>query len=187
MSNAERQQLVLLLITELGLIHSQCIIHNDVKPQNIVVYGHDKTLRVKMIDFDLSVWFRTFNYAKDLCVDLGGRPLKSSAGTRGYNAPEKDQKMNETISPRSDVYSAGIVCAEVLAGKLFGHKSKGVQEFIKKGDVWGVLIEQMTKNARHERLNVSQCFEYLIQKKVCIIGTREELSKRLRITEPLSL
>jgi len=142
-----------------------------------------------MIDFELSIWFLIFKKAADLCVDAGGNCLKSTAGTRRYNAPEKDQKMNETISPRSDVYSAGIVCAEVLAGKLFGHKSKGVQEFIKKrkGDVWGALIEQMTKNARCERLNASQCFEYLIQKKVCTIETREELSKRLRITEPLSL
>ena len=81
----------------LGYAHGLSLIHRDLKPENILV---DPGGLSKLADFGLS-W------------DVGRRD-PSLAGTPQYMSPE--QVRGEALDPRSDLYSAGVVLFELLAG-----------------------------------------------------------------------
>ncbi|MBI5116345.1 protein kinase [Candidatus Poribacteria bacterium] len=83
--------------------HSQGIVHRDIKPSNIMI---DKTSRVKVTDFGLALQERTTR----LTVEGG------IVGTPEYMSPE--QAAGETATPRSDIYSLGVVFYELLTGKV---------------------------------------------------------------------
>ena len=76
----------------LAFLHSKSILHNDVKPQNIVWAQHDR--RCVLIDFGLA------------CQAVPG--TFHAAGTPCYVAPEYLQR---TQSDKSDVWALGIVIA----------------------------------------------------------------------------
>ena len=82
----------------LGYAHGLSLIHRDLKPENILV---DPDGLSKLADFGLS-W------------DAGRRD-PSLAGTPQYMSPE--QVRGEALDPRSDLYSAGVVLFELLAGR----------------------------------------------------------------------
>jgi tRNA A-37 threonylcarbamoyl transferase component Bud32 len=87
----------------LSVVHSKGIVHNDIKPDNILL----KDGSVKLIDFGIA--FDMLNI-KDFRRE--GVP----PGTVGYVAPE----IKEGVAPsiQSDIYSLGIVFAEMLTGKI---------------------------------------------------------------------
>lgn len=82
----------------LAYAHQQRIIHCDVKPENMVLFS-DKSL--KLADFGI---------AKVALKTVRG----SGTGTIGYMAPE--QAMGKP-SPRSDVFSAGLIMYRMLSGE----------------------------------------------------------------------
>ncbi|MBM4776491.1 MAG: protein kinase [Archangiaceae bacterium] len=82
------------------------IVHRDVSPQNVMVSYEGE---VKVIDFGL---------AKSAARSKHTLPA-TVMGKLGYMSPE--QAMAQTVDHRSDIYSAGIVIWEMLAGRpLFG-------------------------------------------------------------------
>ena len=81
-------------------IHSRQIIHRDIKLRNLML-TRDGTL--KMMDFGIA---REFGDSRTLVIH---------SGTPGYLAPEL--LLGDTPGPLSDVYSAGVVCWELLTGK----------------------------------------------------------------------
>ncbi len=86
-------------------LHQDGIVHRDVKPENILV---NSAGAVKVIDFAIAVevrrqWTRWF----------GGR--SGIRGTRTYMSPE--QVCGKTLSPRSDLYSLGVLLYELAAGR----------------------------------------------------------------------
>ncbi|MFT3842216.1 MAG: serine/threonine-protein kinase [Myxococcaceae bacterium] len=94
----------------LAAAHSRNIIHRDLKPANVFV-SWDKVTRtrfVKLLDFGL---------AKDM---KAGSPRQTATGmvvgTPDYIAPE--QATNLELTPRTDIYSLGIVAFELFAGLL---------------------------------------------------------------------
>ena len=80
--------------------HEQNIAHRDIKPSNIFI---DNSAHVKLADFGLS----SFSMDK----------VTTKCGTPNYAAPEI---FTETeIDPyRADVFSLGVVCYEIITGKL---------------------------------------------------------------------
>ena len=89
------------LLDAMAYAHEERIIHCDIKPDNIILFGDG---RVRLADFGIAkVALRTRTI------------LGSGAGTVGYMAPE--QAMGKP-SFRSDVFSMGLVLYRMFAGQL---------------------------------------------------------------------
>ena len=82
--------------------HSRGIIHRDIKPQNIMVLRDGS---VKVADFGIA------------CLENSSQTLTQEAlGSVHYISPE--QAKGDRTDARSDIYSAGVVLYEMLAGRL---------------------------------------------------------------------
>ncbi|MET1034849.1 MAG: Stk1 family PASTA domain-containing Ser/Thr kinase [Arthrobacter sp.] len=84
--------------------HRKGIVHRDIKPANVMVTGEDA---VKVMDFGIA----------RAMADSGATMTQTQAvvGTAQYLSPE--QARGETVDARSDLYSAGCLLYELLAGR----------------------------------------------------------------------
>ncbi|KAJ6827357.1 uncharacterized protein M6B38_368450 [Iris pallida] len=100
-----RYQIALGTARGLTYLHEQCrdcIIHCDIKPENILL---DSSFVPKVADFGL---------AKLMGRDFS-RVLTTMRGTRGYLAPEWISGV--AITAKADVYSYGMMLFEIISGK----------------------------------------------------------------------
>jgi serine/threonine-protein kinase len=102
LSIVEKLDIVAQLCDGLGYAHEQGIVHRDVKPANIFLLGDGS---VKLLDFGIAK-LTTSNLTRQ--GDVLGSP--------SYMSPEQIMGL-ETIDGRSDVFSAGVVLFELLAGR----------------------------------------------------------------------
>jgi serine/threonine protein kinase len=108
MSQTRATSLIVQLLVALGEAHRCGVIHADVKTDNLVVAPTDAEGRelVTLIDFGLA------------CLHDHPNPTDARAhtvsGTAAYLAPELAR--GDAPTPRSDLYSAGIVLYEVVTG-----------------------------------------------------------------------
>ncbi|KAJ1261327.1 hypothetical protein BS78_09G020900 [Paspalum vaginatum] len=100
-----RYQIALGVARGLCYLHEscrECIIHCDIKPENILL---DASFVPKIADFGMAAFVgRDFS-----------RVLTTFRGTAGYLAPE--WLSGVAITPRVDVYSFGMVLLEIVSGK----------------------------------------------------------------------
>jgi hypothetical protein len=90
------------ILDALAYAHSEGIIHRDIKPSNVWVLPNG---RMKLLDFGLA------RLAQVDALTMPGEVM----GTPHYMSPE--QLMGQTVDPRTDVFSTG-----VLGYELFAHK-----------------------------------------------------------------
>jgi hypothetical protein len=109
LTNGEALELTRQLCAGLDALHAAGIIHQDLKPQNVMVSQRDGAGPVvKIVDFGLARL-------------AGADPIESPSGQRRisgtplYMAPEQ-ARAEDVIGPGADLFSLAVVAYELLAG-----------------------------------------------------------------------
>ncbi|MCC3267033.1 serine/threonine protein kinase [Arthrobacter gengyunqii] len=96
------------LADALNYVHSNGVIHRDVKPANILLYPqaeNDTRLYPKLTDFGIA------RMTEATVATAHGATI----GTANYLSPE--QALGGAVEPRTDIYSLGLVLLECLTGE----------------------------------------------------------------------
>ncbi|KAL3647163.1 hypothetical protein CASFOL_008131 [Castilleja foliolosa] len=145
-----RYEIALGIARGLSYLHEKCrdcIIHCDIKPENILL---DSEFCSKVADFGL---------AKLVGRDFS-RVLTTMRGTRGYLAPEWISGV--AITAKADVYSYGMVLFELVSGRRNSESSEdgkvryfpsvAARVMVDGGDVLGLLDPVLDGNADVEEV-----------------------------------
>lgn len=105
LSQAEACRIMDSVLTALEYSHRAGIVHRDIKPANVMV---TTTGQVKVMDFGIA----------RAVSDTSSTVQQTTAilGTAAYFSPE--QAKGDTVDARTDLYSAGVVLYEMLAGSV---------------------------------------------------------------------
>ena len=103
---ADRLGILEEVCSALGYAHRNNVIHRDVKPANIFVQPDGSA---KLLDFGIA---RLEKREQDMSLTRTGHLI----GTVPYMAPERLK--NEPVDGRSDIFAAGVVLFQVVAGQL---------------------------------------------------------------------
>jgi serine/threonine protein kinase/serine/threonine protein phosphatase PrpC len=90
----------------LQAFHRMEMLHQDIRPDNIMI---DKTGTVKIIDFGST-------RVKGVVEAMPSKDENDILGTAQYTAPE--YFLGESGSPRSDIFSLGVITYQMLTGRL---------------------------------------------------------------------
>ena len=123
-------------LAALDYIHSRGLVHQDLKPQNILVSEQEGAARVKLIDFGLA--------------RAAGTESQELSGTIEYLAPELLK--GEPPTARSDLYSLGILLHEIFLGQPPFHGKK-MEELI-KGHLEGVGVDPRSLPQEYRELTM---------------------------------
>ncbi|MCD6310851.1 MAG: serine/threonine protein kinase [Elusimicrobia bacterium] len=97
-------KVIMQLIDALEYMHSMGVIHQDLKPENIVIL---RTGGIKILDFGLSYYSHATSSAWKNMLSIGGTP--------SYTSP---QRLEGDISSDTDVFASGVILYEMLTGSL---------------------------------------------------------------------
>ncbi|HEY9864323.1 MAG TPA: serine/threonine-protein kinase PknK, partial [Candidatus Obscuribacterales bacterium] len=105
---AEFLEIMIQLTEIINYLHQNRVIHKDIKPANILI--NPDTKKVKLIDFSIS------SLLPRETQEIQNPNILE--GTLPYISPEQTGRMNRGIDYRSDFYSLGVTCYQLLTGKL---------------------------------------------------------------------
>ncbi|CAO2161630.1 unnamed protein product [Urochloa humidicola] len=147
-----RYRIALGIAKGLAYLHEECedcIIHFDIKPENILL---DEEFCAKIADFGMAKLLgREFNSA-----------LTTIRGTMGYLAPEWIS--GQPITKKADVYSFGIVLLEIVSGRRTTKRLKfGSHQYfplyaaaqVNEGNVLCLLDSRLEGNANVKELDIA--------------------------------
>ena len=103
-------EIVRQIAAALAVVHSKSIVHRDIKPANVLLVGGDAP-NVQIIDFGI---------AKNLTEPPASQ--EGIAGTPLYMPPEAFA--SSEVTPAADVFSLGVVLAELISGDLPSSKAQ---------------------------------------------------------------
>ncbi|MCU0727143.1 MAG: serine/threonine protein kinase [Planctomycetes bacterium] len=95
------------ILAGLEAVHGAELVHRDLKPENVMLLGDPGApdFRLKLLDFGIA---RPLRSGDNLTV------AGAAIGTPAYMAPE--QELGIEVGPAADLYSAGAIFYEMLAG-----------------------------------------------------------------------
>jgi Protein kinase domain/FG-GAP repeat len=93
------------ILAGLGHAESHGIVHRDLKPENVLLA---RSGTIKIADFGIA---RAYNALTPSFTESG-----TAMGTPTYMAPE--QVLDEPLGPYTDIYAAGVIAYELLAGRV---------------------------------------------------------------------
>ncbi len=129
----------------LDACHSEGVIHRDLKPSNVM---RDKLGKVLVMDFGLAQSAQTFGLTQTGAL----------LGTLEYMSPEQAQ--GHELGPTSDIYSAGLIFYELLAGKAPFEAPSAMASLLKRSHEHAVPASVVEKSVPRPLSNiVSQCLE----------------------------
>lgn len=175
LSEDQMRAILLNLLTILAVVHSQGIVHRDIKPDNIIIDSSNSTCC--LLDFGLAIHQK----------DLNKGPI---CGTPGYIAPEILR--GEISDERMDIYGLGMVGWTMAKGKnpfSTGDRRETLhrnREGVVREDWWdGVepalkdLIEKMTCPDPISRPIASECLQHPWLSRSVVTVCDEKLLSRL--------
>jgi TolB-like protein len=109
MSLAEALEVTMSVLAALAALHRSTIVHRDLKPSNVFL----STQGVKLLDFGLAKPVSPPSDDKRTQTELTRHGV--IVGTPGYSSPE--QVTGRPVDARSDLFAAGAILFEALAGK----------------------------------------------------------------------
>jgi serine/threonine protein kinase len=120
------------MVWALSLMHLKNLVHNDIKPDNILLDKDEKGLIFPVItDFGVVHVLDSADAIKSMKI------VRLNAATKSYAAPEVlqclPQNTQKTFGKSSDVFSVGIVCVEMYTRKNAWDKFN--EEQVIKGSV----------------------------------------------------
>jgi serine/threonine protein kinase, bacterial len=120
------------VLTILEFVHSQGVIHRDIKPDNIM--RRDSNRKLVLIDFGAIKQVRNQQFTA-----IGTAPQTIAIGTPGYMSPEQARG---NPRPSSDLYALGVIAIQAISGK---HPTE-----IREDDATGELLWQHFVQAHPE-------------------------------------
>jgi len=111
------KKIALGIIAGLEYVHSQKVIHRDIKPQNILMFGPRDDMIPKIADFGVSKVIQT-------------AMTQTEVGQELYMAPEV--RMNLRYGFTADIFSLSMVLFEMFNEQLIRESSNEVNRFIRR-------------------------------------------------------
>lgn len=99
-----RRRVFLQLLQAVAYLHKSGVVHNDIKPENIMITRADND--VKLLDFGIADSDAHFLVRTPGCTPL-------------YASPEL-RRQEKNLDSRSDIYSLGVVMKEMFGGWYYG-------------------------------------------------------------------
>jgi serine/threonine protein kinase len=169
-----KQRLILLTVAHsLNILHTQKVVHGDLKPDNILIKETDGIYSTKLIDFDNSY------------INGAPTPVDDIVGDQVYYSPELLRYITRhpAADPRdlqlgSDIFSLGLIYTEYLTGGLPGFDTGRYRyacEAVQDGQVLRLpplreplqgLIAAMLRPRPQERPEISKIFALIKSTKV---------------------
>ncbi|MBO7571802.1 MAG: serine/threonine protein kinase [Bacteroidales bacterium] len=153
----QRKQVVTELVDALSYCHKKQIVHQDIKPSNILI-THDGN-HVKIIDFGLSD-------SHEWAI------LKEPAYTKAYAAPE--QLAGEEVDNRTDIYAFGIILRQLFPKRYGSVSRKCLQPQREKrySSVEAVLNDIRRADSRRKRMPIVAIVLTILIGLAIFIGSR---------------
>jgi formylglycine-generating enzyme required for sulfatase activity len=144
------------LVRALGYAHKHCVVHRDVKPENVLF---DKLDRPLLADFGIAL--ASSDFAR---VTREG----STIGSSGYMSPEQARGL--PIDGRADLYSLGVVTYEMVSGDLpyhgpdtlsvaLAHVEQAIPRLSARRRRWQPFIDKAMAKAPEERFQSAEQME----------------------------
>lgn len=145
LSFAERRLVCWEIAEGLQYLHSNSIVHRDIKLDNILITDHEKGVTAKIADFGFATQ-----------LENPDQLVGSYKGTRrGYMAPEiHSARTNSALryNPKAaDMFAFGVVMFALLMGKLpfeFGNREDRLYNLLAEGkdeEFWSVHSAELVK------------------------------------------
>lgn len=125
LDETETRRVVREMAEGLAYAHARGVVHRDLKPRNVFLEGHRRTVRI--LDFGLARWLDTLGVTSKLTR------TGTLLGTPAYMSPEQIAGEPD-VGPATDLWALGVVAVECMSGsppiegKTFGRIFRVVTE-----------------------------------------------------------